>query len=541
MPFDLSTFQAAVGKVVQAANWAYQFTDGDENLTFNTDSGPKKSFAKAIKDFEDEVAAIVVGIDEAPSDATPYARQDATWVPVAPGGIDEAPGETTSKFGRANSVWQPIVVYPIAPPINGFVTISGTLSLDGGPLPVPFDLPKTGSNEFGGIFGNTAWSLTPYDIGSYVLGCDSNSSTWDGGLGSMIANTGLAGGTAVATITEGTQGNIAIFEGTVYINRGTDELPDWASVDVGIVQLAGGNSPTLRTLTLTGDINADGSPLSPLVFVEVSPNYFENDGSIYNTLTGSSSGWVFKLDDIGSWIAPAADNVADAVFTGNMDSISYGDATVSVTTIGTVGWFAKNEAGETWQNTGTLASPVWRRTDLYNVDNTWSGNQSIDGTLNARGAVNFGNDGDAVVVTFSEGNTFAYSGFSATAHRTALSVPSTSFVADGSNITLGHIGRARINNALSANAAAIVATTLSTSSTLTASASLVVTGQASLNGGYSVGQLTVGTLPSATAVRRRYEITDALAPSVGAIVAAGGSALCEVRSNGTNWIVTQLL
>jgi hypothetical protein len=60
--------------------------------------------------------------------------------------------------------------------------------------------------------------------------------------------------------------------------------------------------------------------------------------------------------------------------------------------------------------------------------------------------------------------------------------------------------------------------------------------------GLCLDELTVGTLPTAsTNARARYEVTDASAPSVGATVAGGGSAKCTVRSNGTNWIVLELL
>jgi len=62
-----------------------------------------------------------------------------------------------------------------------------------------------------------------------------------------------------------------------------------------------------------------------------------------------------------------------------------------------------------------------------------------------------------------------------------------------------------------------------------------------LNGALTLGALTVGTLPTASAnTAARYEVTDASAPAVGATVAAGGTARVTVRSNGTNWIVTEL-
>lgn len=46
--------------------------------------------------------------------------------------------------------------------------------------------------------------------------------------------------------------------------------------------------------------------------------------------------------------------------------------------------------------------------------------------------------------------------------------------------------------------------------------------------------------PAASSAGWRYEVNDANAPSVGATVASGGAAACEVRSNGTDWIVTQV-
>lgn len=54
----------------------------------------------------------------------------------------------------------------------------------------------------------------------------------------------------------------------------------------------------------------------------------------------------------------------------------------------------------------------------------------------------------------------------------------------------------------------------------------------------NVKQLTVATLPDPTAnTGKRAEVTDATTPVEGAVVVGGGAAACEVRSNGTNWIV----
>jgi hypothetical protein len=61
-------------------------------------------------------------------------------------------------------------------------------------------------------------------------------------------------------------------------------------------------------------------------------------------------------------------------------------------------------------------------------------------------------------------------------------------------------------------------------------------------GAITLGESTVATLPTAsTNTRKRYEVTDALAPSVGSTVSAGGSAKCTVRSDGSNWVVIELL
>lgn len=52
---------------------------------------------------------------------------------------------------------------------------------------------------------------------------------------------------------------------------------------------------------------------------------------------------------------------------------------------------------------------------------------------------------------------------------------------------------------------------------------------------------TVATLPMGISAFCEYGVTDALAPSVGSVVAGGGSALAKVIYNGTNWIVTVVL
>lgn len=52
------------------------------------------------------------------------------------------------------------------------------------------------------------------------------------------------------------------------------------------------------------------------------------------------------------------------------------------------------------------------------------------------------------------------------------------------------------------------------------------------------GTYTVATLPSASANTYKFaNVSDSLAPTLGATVAAGGSAKCQVWSDGTNWKV----
>lgn len=59
--------------------------------------------------------------------------------------------------------------------------------------------------------------------------------------------------------------------------------------------------------------------------------------------------------------------------------------------------------------------------------------------------------------------------------------------------------------------------------------------------GIKYNAIAISALPAAASSEGwRYEVNDANAPSVGATVASGGSAKCEVRSNGTNWIVLQI-
>jgi len=68
---------------------------------------------------------------------------------------------------------------------------------------------------------------------------------------------------------------------------------------------------------------------------------------------------------------------------------------------------------------------------------------------------------------------------------------------------------------------------------------LSVTGRITGTAGIVYGTFTVGTFPSTTYLEA--VVTDALAPSVGATVAAGGSAKCKVMYNGSAKIVTAVL
>lgn len=53
----------------------------------------------------------------------------------------------------------------------------------------------------------------------------------------------------------------------------------------------------------------------------------------------------------------------------------------------------------------------------------------------------------------------------------------------------------------------------------------------------TAGGYTVGTLPTVGTVGRRAWVTNALLPTFGSIVTAGGSVIIPVFDNGTNWIV----
>lgn len=56
---SLEALQEALQKFIKASGWAIQYTDGDDDLTFDTDSGSKVSFAKAIKDLNDAFYSII--------------------------------------------------------------------------------------------------------------------------------------------------------------------------------------------------------------------------------------------------------------------------------------------------------------------------------------------------------------------------------------------------------------------------------------------------------------------------------------------------
>jgi hypothetical protein len=77
---------------------------------------------------------------------------------------------------------------------------------------------------------------------------------------------------------------------------------------------------------------------------------------------------------------------------------------------------------------------------------------------------------------------------------------------------------------------------------LVASGTLAVTGISTHTGGTVLGTKTVGTLPTASSnTYLSFIVTDSLAPVLSANVASGGSAKAAVRSNGTDWIVTEVL
>lgn len=60
-------------------------------------------------------------------------------------------------------------------------------------------------------------------------------------------------------------------------------------------------------------------------------------------------------------------------------------------------------------------------------------------------------------------------------------------------------------------------------------------------GGIKLTPIAISALPTASASEGwRYEVNDANTPVVGVTVASGGSAKCEVRSNGTDWKVLQV-
>lgn len=76
---------------------------------------------------------------------------------------------------------------------------------------------------------------------------------------------------------------------------------------------------------------------------------------------------------------------------------------------------------------------------------------------------------------------------------------------------------------------------------LTLSNSLTLT-NLTASGTVTIGQSTVATLPTASAsTRQRIEVTDALSPTIGSSVASGGTEQATVRSDGTDWIVIEIL
>jgi hypothetical protein len=68
------------------------------------------------------------------------------------------------------------------------------------------------------------------------------------------------------------------------------------------------------------------------------------------------------------------------------------------------------------------------------------------------------------------------------------------------------------------------------------------TGVVELSGGYKLGRRTVAQLPSAVGNEGlRFEVIDADSPSLGAIVSGDDGSIVTVRSDGTDWIVVEII
>ena len=124
---------------------------------------------------------------------------------------------------------------------------------------------------------------------------------------------------------------------------------------------------------------------------------------------------------------------------------------------------------------------------------------------------------------------FGYAG------STAGSFASTTFINAANTIplTLGTASTERMRIHATSGGVSIGTTTDA------GATNLLVAGSTKSNGGFIYGTFTVGTFPATTYLEA--VVTDALAPVIGATVAAGGSAKCKVMYNGTAKIVTAVL
>jgi hypothetical protein len=282
----------------------------------------------------------------------------------------------------------------------------------------------------------------------------------------------------------------------------------------GNTTITGSGAASASTSIVSGSVFSGGTPLTALPKSLIQPVV-----NLYTSVTGIASTDIITV--VGHSFANG-DTVAFSSLTGGTGlsanskyfvvsvsgntfqlSLTSGGAAINFTTDITAGTITNYAV---WSTSGTMlgvnAGPTFTG-DLINLEKDGTSGFKVDstGTATCSGFVSSGG------VTLSGGSSVSFSG------RSRIKS-----AADG-EISFR-------NNADSSNANI-------TAGNITAS------GTATATGGVIYGTFTVGTFPTTTYLEA--VVTDALAPTQGATVVAGGSAKCKVMYNGTAKIVTAVL
>lgn len=258
---------------------------------------------------------------------------------------------------------------------------------------------------------------------------------------------------------------------------------------------------------------------------------FSNDLSVSGAITGASL------------VAGGAITGASLIATGNIELGHATDTTLSRASAGVVAIEGVNVLTQTGTQTGitnkTFVAPVLGAATGTSL--ALSGAATVDSLTTVGGGVTvpvglgYANGTRVTMRSAAAGDVSFYRTDAASAFANMHFGSTSSISSPG--WTINFTGTTFAFRATNSTVDASI-----TAANVTASGTLSVAGIATHTGGAVLGTKTVGTLPTASSnTYLSFIVTDSLAPVLSSTVSAGGSAKAAVRSNGTNWIVTEVL